>query len=329
MLAGFLTVLKIIGIVLLVVLALILFILLLVLFVPVRYKLDGNIPRTNLDEGFDINQIYVKASFSWLLHFISGGIEYPEKKQFEIKVLGIKVFPFKKKEKSTDKENKEKVSSSGVIEMSDMEQPEGKKEASDDDEKEIKEEVVEVSASSESTDENIKHDEGENQSTDDEDDGKSFLDVLWNIIDKVSEILETPQNVFSKIKYTISRVCGKISMVKSTIENDIFKRAFDLVKRKLIKIIKMILPDKYDITLNLGTGDPAQTAELVGVYSALYPIVYNKIKYEPDFDEKVLEVDAHIKGHITAFTIVYSAAVCFFNKDVKKVIRRFKKILNS
>ncbi len=327
MLAGFLTVLKIIGIVLLVVLALILFILLLVLFVPVRYKLDGNIPRTNLDEGFDINKIYVKASFSWLLHFISGGIEYPEKKQFEIKVLGIKVFPFKKKEKSTDKENKEKVSSSGVIEMSDMKQPEGKKEAADD-EKEIKEEVVEVSASSESTDENIKHDEDENKESEEEDE-KSFLDVLWNIIDKLSEILEKPQNVFAKIKYTISRVYGKISMVKSTIENDIFKRAFDLVKRKLIKIIKMILPDKCDIILNLGTGDPAQTAEFVGVYSALYPIVYNKIKYEPDFDEKVLEVDAHIKGHITASTIVYSAAVCFFNKDVKKVIRRFKKILNS
>ena len=44
-------------------------------------------------------------------------------------------------------------------------------------------------------------------------------------------------------------------MIKSTLENDIFKRAFELVKKKLIKIIKMILPDKYDIDLMLGNKD--------------------------------------------------------------------------
>jgi hypothetical protein len=161
------------------------------------------------------------------------------------------------------------------------------------------------------------------------DEPRSFLDVLWNIIDKVTNILETPQNVFEKIQYTISRVCGKISMIKTTIENDIFKRAFDLVKRKLLRIIKMILPDKCNIRLGLGIGDPAQTAELVGIFGAMYPFLFNKVSFEPDFDEKVIEMDAHLKGHITVFTIVYSAAVCFFNKDVKKVIRRFKKILRS
>jgi hypothetical protein len=118
-------------------------------------------------------------------------------------------------------------------------------------------------------------------------------------------------------------------MIKTTIENDIFKRAFDLVKRKLLRIIKMILPDKCNIRLGLGIGDPAQTAELVGIFGAMYPFLFNKVSFEPDFDEKVIEMDAHLKGHITVFTIVYSAAVCFFNKDVKKVIRRFKKILRS
>ena len=91
----------------------------------------------------------------------------------------------------------------------------------------------------------------------------------------------------------------------------------------------MILPDKCDISLLLGTGDPAQTAEIMGAYGALYPYLYKKVRFEPDFERKVVMTDAHIKGHITLFTIVYSAAVCYFNKDVKKTIKRFKKIINS
>ena len=95
MLAGFLTVLKIIGIVLLWILLIVLFLILLVLFVPVRYKADVDIPETELDNGFDVEKIQIKAGFSWLLHLLTGGIDYPASKEFTVKVFGIKVFPRK------------------------------------------------------------------------------------------------------------------------------------------------------------------------------------------------------------------------------------------
>ena len=329
MLAGVLTFLKILGIILLCVIGFILILLLLILFVPVRYRIDSLIPRTDLEKGFDVEKIYAKVSFSWLLHILSGGIVYPENKQFEVRLFGIRIFPLrKKKEKADNKDNKdESKPSGGVVEMSNIPENDHVEEAKEEadsveaDSAEISEDEV-----SNSSDENATENESDGEASDEP---KSFLDVLWNIIDKVTNILETPQNVFEKIQYTISRVCGKISMIKTTIENDIFKRAFGLVKRKLLRIIKMVLPDKCNIRLGLGTGDPAQTAELVGIFGAMYPFLFNKVSFEPDFDEKVIEMDAHLKGHITVFTIVYSAAVCFFNKDVKKVIRRFKKILRS
>lgn len=313
MLAGVLTFLKILGIILLCVIGLILILLLLILFVPLKYRIDSSIPRTNLDEEFDAKRVFAKVSFSWLLHIVSGGITYPENRQFEIRLFGIKVFPLRKKEEKTDnKDNKDenKTTSSGVVEMSNI---------PDNDH------VEAVKEDSEEADKAI------GQESDEEafEEHRSFLDVLWNIIDKVTNILEMPQNVFVKIQYTVSRVCGKISMIKATIENDIFKRAFDLVKHKLVRIIKMILPDKCNVRLGIGTGDPAQTAEMVGIFGAMYPFLFNKVSFEPDFDEKVIEMDAHLKGHITVFTIVYSVAVCFFDKDVKKVVRRFKKILRS
>ena len=316
LLTGVLTVLKIIGIVLLVILAVILLILLLVLFAPIFYRIDANVPETELDSGFDMEKVYARISFSWLLFVIRGGLEFPKNKEFTLRVFGIKILPKKEKTEKEKPKKEDKGEDKGEIE---------EKEETEDKKGDVKTETEETS--SESSD--VTSEPETDTPVSDVAEPKSFLDVLWNIIDKIDNILKTPLNVFEKIQYTISRVCDKIDMIKSTLENDIFKRAFELVKKKLIKIIKMILPDKYDIDLLLGTGDPAQTAEIMAGYGALYPYLYRKVRFEPDFERKVVMTDAHIKGHITLFTIVYSAAVCYFNKDVKKTIKRFKKIINS
>ena len=320
LLTGVLTVLKIIGIVLLVILAVILLILLLVLFAPIFYRIDANVPETELDSGFDMEKVYARISFSWLLFVIRGGLEFPKNKEFTLRVFGIKVLP-KKEKLEKEKPKKEDKGEDKKEDKSEIEE----KEETEDKKGDVKTETEETS--SESSD--VTSEPETDTPVSDVAEPKSFLDVLWNIIDKIDNILKTPLNVFEKIQYTISRVCDKIDMIKSTLENDIFKRAFELVKKKLIRIIKMILPDKCDVSIMFGSGDPAQTAEIMAGYGALYPILYNKIRFQPDFERKVVMADAHIKGHITVFTIVYSAAVCYFNKDVKKTIRRFKKIMNS
>jgi molecular chaperone GrpE (heat shock protein) len=330
MLAGVLGVLKIIGIVLLVILAVILVLLLLVLFVPVRYKADLNIPETEFDKGFDVDKMEFSARFSWLLHVISVGIDFPEDKQFFVKLFGIKIFPPKQKPKKdkADKDSKkedseekteEKKEESGVVEMSDMQELENnvQEEASSEENQ-----STQVTAEAEVATEDSEEEEPEKED-------KALIEIIQDIIEKIENILKTPQNVFEKIQYTISRVCGKIKMIKTTLENDIFKRAYELVKGKLIKVIKMILPDKYKAEILIGLGDPATTAEVMAAYGIIYPITMDNVILEPDFERQVVMVKARVKGHITIFTLLYSLAVCYFNKDVKKVIRRFKKIMEA
>ena len=74
MLQVLLLILKIIGIALLAIIGLILLIILLILFVPVRYRLDGTVPETELDQGFDVEKINGSAKVTWLLHFVSAYI---------------------------------------------------------------------------------------------------------------------------------------------------------------------------------------------------------------------------------------------------------------
>ncbi len=356
MLAGVLTVLKIIGIILLVILALILFLTLLVLFVPVRYFADATVPETEFESFGDIKSYRLITGFSWLFHIVSAKIDFPDNKQFTVRIFGIQVFPKKQKEKdkdieeSADKDNEgdndngNEVSSedegSGEAaadivdgngaEPADEENAQDTSEAeadkSDDDTSVSVESSVEVSENSEN---NVDDEANSTDNSENKDEHKALIEILIDFFEKAQNILKTPQNVFEKTRYTISRVCDKINMIKTTLESDIYKRAFELTKKKLIRVMKMILPDKIKAKILFGNGDPADTAEIMAAYGTLYPVLYKKVSFEPDFERKVVMADVHAKGHLTVFVGLYCLAVCYFNKDVKKVIKRFKKIIKS
>ena len=97
-----LTILKILGIILLVLLGLLLVIVFSVLFVPVRYRLEGEKSSPGWSEANG------KVKVSWLLHLIHLRIQYQEKElDWECYLFGVPL----KKEKGTGAERTEKKSS--------------------------------------------------------------------------------------------------------------------------------------------------------------------------------------------------------------------------
>ena len=323
--ALFMSILKVIGIVLLVILGVVLLLLLLILFVPIRYRVDAVIDETDLEKDKDKlkDNISGTACFSWLLHIVSGGISYPEDTEFKVKVLCFTVFPPKNKKSDSDLDEEDSLIDEADFEASDDHAVTEKESGFDETSKEESEEHKEPLQIEESQDNSDYEDEFE----DDED--KGFLNFLHKIFDTIVKILKVPQDVFTKIQYTISRICDKINMVKNTLSNDIFKRAFEVTKKQLIRVLKMIIPKKFSANFLLGLEDPTVTADVLAGYGMLYPILVNKVYLVPSFDRQVLEGNLHIKGRITIFTLVYAAAILYFNKDVKKTVRRFKKIINS
>ncbi|WP_022759937.1 DUF2953 domain-containing protein [Butyrivibrio sp. AD3002] len=329
----FLTILKIIGIVLLIILGVLLLLLLLVLFVPVRYKLDASVKETDLQTEKDKLKENISADvrFSWLLHLVRGGLSYPDDLEFRIKVLCFTVFPPKMKlseENIANDEALETEKESG-FEDSTVTSEVKKEEVSDDSSAE------EQSLGNSERDFDDQDSNNENSKTDDFDaddfdnEDKGFLNFLKKILDTVIKIVKVPQDVFLKIQYTTSRICDKINMVKNTLSNDIFKRAFEVTKKQLIKVLKMIIPKRFKAEFLIGLEDPTVTADILSAYGVLYPLLVNKVYVVPDFERQILKGDIHIKGRITVFRIVWAAAILYFNKDVKKTYRRFKRIINS
>ncbi len=355
--ALFLTILKIIGIVLLVILAVLLFIVLLVMFVPIRYRIDGHVEETNLETEADklMERVYARAGFSWLLHFISGYIEFPEERQFTVKVLCFTVLPRKKKKKKGEdleeldyEEDETAIESKEDAEGAESEAKEGEESEEAGESTESKDESGENTEESEDADKDSEtesdsqndHENDGNETSDNadisidddfdsEEDDKSFIEVLEDIWNKFIEILKVPQNVFEKIQCTISSIYAKIDMIKKTLENDIFKRAFKVTKKQLIRVLKMLRPTKCKADFVIGMSDPTVTADILAVYGILYPMLVKRFYLRPDFDRSVIGGELHIKGRVRVITVVTAAAIMFFKKDVRKTVRRFKKILKS
>lgn len=104
------------------------------------------------------------------------------------------------------------------------------------------------------------------------------------------------------------------------------KRAWGVVKKNLIKLLKHAGPRKIKGFLIYGTGDPASTGQQLGYMSIALPLYYNKIEITPDFSQKILEGEVFIKGRLRVFNILIYACKVVFNKYVKRTIRHFKKI---
>lgn len=355
MLTIVLTILKIIGIVLLWIIGIILVLLLLILFVPVRYHADLNLPQKDLSEGIDehfTEGLTADAGFSFLLHLVRGRITYPQSPQFTVKILFFTLFP--RKEKSAGKEEPagEEKAEKKENRKSAQKKPEREAEPGSDEEwftpekeehKESKTEEAGAEAQQsanwegyrpatppeEETDESgaSENSTGDTEQEEGESSMQGFIRKCREILQRIINFLKTQQDVFKKTGYTISRICGKISMIKETLESNTFQRAWKVASGQLLKVWKRLRPGKCDIDLVYGTDDPALTAQILGIYGIMYPSLPDGVSVNAVFDAAVIGCTAKIRGSITVFRLLWCAGMIYFNKDIRRVYKRFRRIM--
>ena len=353
MLTAVLTVLKIIGILLLIILCIIL----VILFVPIRYSADAEIPRKDLSGGIDehiTDGVNCNIRISWLLHLIRVSVRYPAATRFSVKILFFTIFPkkVKNKKKSVKKSFKKSEKKARSLPKKKSEAEPGSDEESISFSNEVSEEKsdnwekyqpekmtntvsdMQFQESRSEKEENAKEKEESKhhaeQSEENESENGTISD-FWrkcrDIMLRIWNFLKNQQNVLQKTWYTISRICDKISLIKETLESDIFQRAWKIASSQLLKVWKQLRPGICNVTIIYGTGDPALTAQILGIYAMMYPFLSDWISINADFDDAVIGCTAHIRGKITLFRLLWCAAVIYFNKDIKKVYRRFRRIM--
>lgn len=329
-----LTILKIIGLLLLVLFAILILIAGTVLFVPVRYRADGN----KDDTGW-----FVKAEVYWLFRLLRVKAVYPEPGRITAKFLWFTLYdsraeeePEKEKKKRQRKDKRKKEKQKAEKEKTE-EQKAGKEKAGkaekagEGERKETKEnhgrgaeEKYEKPAETENED--VSPNSGEETAKNDSRKGVRYFFI------KIKTFFMRIFLILQNIKYTICRLCDKIKEICANIryyaevfEEEETKRAFAVCGHRLYKIWKNIRPKKCRAELKLGTGEPDTTGYILAVHGILYPLLGNTVYIEPDFENRILEGTFSLKGRITIFVLLHAAWKIYFDKDIRHFLKRFKR----
>lgn len=324
-----LLILKIFGIALLVLLGILLVLLLIILFVPVRYRGSGY-----REEG-DPVPVHAQLKVTWLLHLVRVSFGYPEEAFLKVKVLFFQILPAKEKKKKR-KKGKAESAAGDAKNTETAETAENTDKLTGKDTEKVSEQKTsdEGNASEEKNpdkdrtgngDERIGDDSderiGDASDEDSGDDRRTLPDFARKLFSAIRNIKYTIRKIYDKIKHIIRNIRYYIKILQT----ESFKRAFALCREQLLWLLKTVLPRKVSGTFTIGMEDPATTGQILSIYGILYPLIGDSITVIPDFEKPVMEGNFRFKGKITAFTLIRIAAKIYFDKDLKRVIRLFKK----
>ncbi|HAK57636.1 MAG TPA: hypothetical protein DCP06_01510 [Lachnospiraceae bacterium] len=302
----------VLGITLLAILALVIFILLLVLFVPVRYRVGL---RTGHKE--DEKLAYSFGVF-WLLHAISVRKDI-DAKETVIRILGIPIKRIGGESKEDEPDDRQYEAESLESEYTEeSEYPEAEYTEKSENAEEDHGDGDEYTEESE-LEEESGYTEGDHE---EEADKNPITRLFTTISDKIKDIKKKIRDTFMKIDFIFFKISSIMDIVKDRVARKTIKR----LMKEIVALIRYVGPNGISGHLEFGTGDPGTTGMILGGVS-LMKIAYRKdVSIVPNFEDKCLIADAGVWGRIRAVYFVRMALRIWFDKDVHKLWKRYRRM---
>ena len=130
----------------------------------------------------------------------------------------------------------------------------------------------------------------------------------------------------AKLKYKISELYVKIKRIIYMLNDERDQKAVRELLLRVKKLLWHIRPRKLKMNLRLGMDDPATTGEITGIIYSFYPVYTRHLDFRPDFDEKVIEADAYMKGYVQLIFVLIAVARVYFDKDIRRLYRQIQKL---
>lgn len=323
-----LTILKIIGIMLAVLLLVLLLILFAVLFVPLRYRFDAK-KTESCDEGecADGKGMRPKAfgSARWLLGAVKFFGEYDgEELSAYLRILWIKIWLFGgQKENPKPSENKKKNKKFPAEDVQKENESAGEMEETDG---------MRSGVSLEKRNTPLKRTENEREENGKEENDRQktgLFDRLRGMAGSLRRIIVRIQNFFGNLadlKDVLHEKWNLFCRYVEFIRSEMTKEVLGLLKGHLFYLLYHIRPRRVEGNLRYGMEDPAVTGQLTGILYLLLPVFGGRVELSPDFEEKVLEGELHVTGHIRICHFIKVAIQVFFSKKMRIYWQRIKRL---
>lgn len=319
-----LLIVKIIGIILAVIIGLLLVAILLILFVPVRYRIRaaGNLK--------DKETFYMEIKITWLLHIVNILFSYPKAAYIRARIFCFTLFNSSRQGKTER-----------IKKTNNKQKKRGKKQGQPKQPK-AEHNQPPVSVIQAETDESPTDDPAppgraqkstvldESQAPPDEKEAtegriKTLISWLQRLFKKLIQILKNIEYTAKDFYDRIRKIIENLNFYLEILQGEVFKAAFGISKKQLFKILRNIRPEKCDIRLTLGTGDPAGTGQILALYGMAYPFIGNNVSIQADFESRIVEGSLYIKGSITAFTFLAAAFTIYKDKNIRQLLKLLKR----
>lgn len=308
-----LKILSILGIILLSLLALVLTAALLVLFWPVSYRGAGTAKTGEYRACF---------RFRWLFGLVRGTYTYPEDGKLRIKALWITVYESGGNEKS------------GETPKDSLKEP-----AETRDSQAAMPQTQDAQAAAPET-----HDLQETRPP--EQDSQEKTSPEQNPLETASQAQNSPQEQLSAVnaakekgsqeqesegtipekKKDLKNLKGQLLSYLNILRNKDNQELVLYGLERLGKIIRHIRPRYLRVQALAGLGEPDLTGYAYGIYCAVRPFLGKKcqVKITPDFERRILEGEAALRGRIMAATILYHVCSVLFDRRLRQMIDQLK-----
>lgn len=318
MLTIFLTILKILGILLLVVIGLLILGILAILFVPLRY--DGKISYN------DKNQC-VATQITWLFRLICIEGGYQEKVYARARLLWFTLWKWKADEKENDKEDHLESADYSEEELDRLLEERSQKEESKEETKEAK--VIEEKLDEPDAEENLT----EVQPTEIEpkevelNEAKSKEAESKEVeLNEAESKEKKPKKIqFQQIGKRIKEIKEKIKHIKEMASDQRIHRAILLLIDGAWKMVRHSLPRKIKGRAKFGFEDPSTTGQILTYVSLLYPCYAKSVELVPMFTEKVIDLDLYFRGRVRLFSLIWICVKIWFDRNFRYLYKKVKK----
>lgn len=337
MLAVILKILSVIGIVLLCLLGLILVLAVLVLVMPVKYGI-----KASKEAESELNAVFRLTYFFRIVRALA---VYEQKKvSVSVKVLWFKLFSMEFPDVSEDEGiSDEEFDSFLEDELPDEEDFEitapAQSEVSDDDLHsdlfgDDEEGSEELSEDGEDTD--YQPEDGEDAADQPEDGSDPPVGKAQDsaededsegpdgFFDRISGLAEKIKCKYRSFYDKIVKVRSEIRYYRNVLNSNEAVYALRVVKKRLKKISKLILPRKIECDLIYGFSSPDLTGKVYGLYCLFRNRFSKRSRVIPDFDKAVFEGCIEAKGHFNLICILHNLICIVLNKNCRKIYRSVK-----
>lgn len=335
-----LTILKILGIILLVLLVIVFS----VLFVPVRYRLEGEKTSPGWSEANG------KVKVSWVLHLIHLRIQYQEKELdwecylfgVPLKKAGAAVREWKKKRRKKKVQEQKERRKKAVQQKNEPEKRTAAKKKGQEKPLQIEEKTRTAAKEQKSTEKQTNPEKSKTAAPEakkteietaerkqqEKEKVSDKLSRFWNRCKKiVGSILEFPGKLKKKltnIRLTFRGFYDKIKRWRTLWNEESTLAALHFLTEKGRKLIRHVLPRKIRGSITFGCEDPALTGQILGAVAIAYPLYGKGVAVYPRFEEKILEGQLQMKGRIVVACLLWQAWKIYRNPDVRKTLKKIR-----